>query len=432
MQFRKDLSAPGLYVSSKRYFSSLNKKYPCKGTIKSSDVLMSGLAMFSLKFPSLLQFDSSRNERQAAHNLKHLYLVEHHPSDTYMRTRLDEISPADVRGVFRQIFTKAQRGKALERFKYLDDHYLLSIDGTGYFSSSKVHCDNCCQKNHRDGSVTYYHQMLGAAIVHPDEKIVLPLAPEAIMRGDGSKKNDCERNAAKRLLADVRRDHPHLKLIVIEDGLASNGPHIDELKRHDMRFILGAKPGDHEWLFDWVNNSDEVETYSYKGCKKQITLRWLNNVPLSDSRSDLLVNFLECVEVSPGGKTTRFSWITDLELTKKTIKPITKGGRARWKIENETFNTLKNQGYNFEHNFGHGNKNLSTVLAHLMLLAFLIDQIQQLSCKVFNAALDRAKSKTRLWHKMWAVFEHFFIDSWDIFYRMIFEPPHIRPCFDST
>jgi hypothetical protein len=62
-----------------------------------------------------------------------------------------------------------------------------------------------------------------------------------------------------------------------------------------MRFILSAKPGDHEWLFDWVNNSDEVETYSYKGGKKQITLRWLNNVPLSDSRSDLLVNFLECV-----------------------------------------------------------------------------------------------------------------------------------------
>ena len=104
-------------------------------------------------------------------------------------------------------------------------------DGTGYFSSSRVHCKNCCEKHHKDGRVTYYHQMLGAVVVHPEQREVFPLAPEPIVKGDGATKNDCERNAAKRLLGDVRREHPHLKLIVVEDGLASNGPHIQLLKQ---------------------------------------------------------------------------------------------------------------------------------------------------------------------------------------------------------
>jgi len=120
---------------------------------------------------------------------------------------------------------QAQRGKVVERFSYYDGHYLLSIDGTGYFSSHEIHCKHCCEKHHRNGDITYYHQMLGAALVHPEHSHVLPLAPEPIIKQDGVKKNDCERNAGKRL----RQTHPHLKFIVIEDGLASNGPHIKKL-----------------------------------------------------------------------------------------------------------------------------------------------------------------------------------------------------------
>ncbi len=119
-----------------------------------------------------------------------------------------------------------QRGKGLEGFAYLDGHYLLSLDGTGYFSSSTIHCPQCGEKHHRNGTITYYHQMLGAVLVHPDRSEVFPLAPEPILKRDGARKNDCERDAAKRLLTDLRREHPHLKLIVIEDGLASNAPHI--------------------------------------------------------------------------------------------------------------------------------------------------------------------------------------------------------------
>ena len=86
--------------------------------------------------------------------------------------------------------------------------------------------------------------------------------------------------------------------------------------------------------------------------------------------------------------------------------------RARWKIENETFNTLKNQGYHFEHNYGHGEQNLSVVLALLMLLAFLVDQTQQLCCPLFQAAWRKAGTKRHLWEEVRALFHSFRFDSW--------------------
>ena len=220
-----------------------------------ADCLMSGLALFSLKYPSLLKFDNDRADDIIQHNLRSLYGIRNVPCDTYLRERLDEVSPNLLRKTFSTLFAQVQRGNELTPFQFMDDHYLLSVDGTGYFSSHQVHCEHCCVKNHRDGSKTYYHQLLGAALVHPNHSHVLPFAPEPILKQDGNKKNDCEREASKRLLTDLRREHPHLKLIVIEDGLASNGPHIQLLTSLDMRFILGAKPKDHTFLFDWVENS---------------------------------------------------------------------------------------------------------------------------------------------------------------------------------
>ncbi|MDQ6963280.1 MAG: transposase, partial [Mariprofundaceae bacterium] len=209
--------------------------------------------------------------------------------------------------------------------------------------------------------------MLGAVLVHPDSRCVLPFAPEAILKQDGIKKNDCERNASRRLLHDLRREHPHMKLTIIEDGLASNAPHIKTLKELNMNFILGAKKGDHAYLFNQVDQSHVTwyETTDKKG--KHYRFRFINQVSLNASNPDCKVNFLECWETSLKGKVQHFSWVTNFSLSSTNVYQIMRGGRARWKIENETFNTLKNQGYHFEHNFGHGKKHLATVMAHIML-----------------------------------------------------------------
>ena len=264
-------------------------------------------------------------------------------------------------------------------FVYLDGYYLVSLDGTTYFSSAKIHCPSCLVKHHRGGGVTYSHQLLGATLVHPDLKEVIPLAPEPIIQQDGQTKNDCERNATRRWLKQFRHEHPHLPVIVVEDALSANAPHLQDLREARAHFIIGVKPGDHAFLFEHL----QARTRPARCRSSPSSIRRrasciifvLQCVPLNESHADELVNVLEYWEIHPDGTVQHFSWITDFLLTPENVWDIMRGGRARWKIENETFNTLKNQGYHLEHNYGHGEQNLSVVLALLMMLAFLVDQV---------------------------------------------------------
>ena len=201
---RKHLSADALFRLVHTGFDHIPDYRPADVDIALSDVLMSAFAMFSLKAPSLLAFDKERAEG----NLHTIYGIQRVPCDTYMREILDPVSPKWLRPVFTSVFRQLQRGKALEPMTFLDGHYLLALDGTEYFSSKTIHCASCLHRVHRNGSITYAHQMLGAAIIHPDQRAVIPLMPEPIMNRDGTDKNDCERNAAKRFVAKLRQDHP--------------------------------------------------------------------------------------------------------------------------------------------------------------------------------------------------------------------------------
>lgn len=406
---------PGMQAMMRNVFNKIPDKV--NGAISLVDCLSSGLAIFNLKYPSLLKYDDDR--QGYATNLKNLFHIEKAPSDTYLRERLDEVDPSDLRRCFTKLFSCVQRSHYLENYVYHQGTYLVSVDATGYFSSKKVHCDNCCIKNHKDNTKTYYHQILGAVLVHPDCKQVIPLMPEPISKHDGSKKNDCEINAAKRLLSDLRREHPHLAITIVEDSLYSKAPHIKLLKTLNMHYIIGAKAGDHAWLYDYVKNTPvELQTYTDdKGCRHDFS--YVNDVPLNASNKDVRVNFLSYTETSPKGKVQRFTWVTDFKLTEKTVYSIMRGGRARWKIENETFNTLKNQGDNFEHNFGHGKKHLSHVFATLMLMAFLMDQIQAMACPLFQAALKKEKRISYLWHRISGIFELICVESWEAMYQYI-------------
>lgn len=415
---RKSLCAGALVASVYSQFKKIPdpRNLPNTAPISFTDVLMSALAVFGLKFPSLLNYDQRR--KTLDQNLRTLYHINRPPSDTYLRERLDELNPSFIRPAFKKIFAELQRGKCLEEFEFLGDYYLLSLDGTGEFSSSKVCCEQCCKKEYKDGSSTYYHQMLGACIVHPEKSNVIPLCPEAIQNRDGLEKNDCERNAAKRFIENFKREHPHLKVIIIADGIASNAPYIRLLEENQMKYILGAKPGDHKFLFDLAEASEEAIDYEIldeKGFLHQF--RYLNDVPLNKSNPDVRVNFLEYMQTDPKGKETLFSWVTNIRINQDNVFALMRGGRARWKIENETFNTLKNLGYNFEHNYGHGKKYLSTILCLLMLLAFLIDQVQGIACSLFKAVKKQAGSYRGLWEDMRALFRFAPIPSWEWAYQ---------------
>jgi hypothetical protein len=401
---RKHLSADALLRLVHTGFDHIPDDRAADADMSLTDALMSAFALFSLKSPSLLAFDKERTES----NLHTIYGIQRVPCDTHMREILDPVSPESLRPVFKSVLTQLQRGKALEPMVFLDDRYLLALDGTGYFSSNTIHCASCLHQVHRNGTITYAHQMLGAAIIHPDQRAVIPLMPEPIVQQDGTDKNDCERNATKRFMAKLRKDHPHLKFIVTEDSLSSNAPHIETLHAHGLRYILGVKDGDHAFLFEQVQAADHAGRVTFyerhdRAAGVVHRFRFVNDMPLNASHPDVRINFIEYWEIG-ATKVQHFSWVTDLRVSKRNVYHLMRGGRARWKIENETFNTLKNQGYHFEHNYGHGTQNLSVVFAMVMLLAFLVDQTQQLCCALFQAVWAKLGSKRLLWERMRALF----------------------------
>lgn len=426
IKVRKHLNADALLLTMRSGFEKVKDNRPGKVEHTLADTLMAGFAMFSLKDPSLLAFDERRFTEP--HNLKTIHGMSTIPCDTSMREILDLVEPDTLRPLFKDAFRPLQRGKVLEQMVFMEDAYLLNLDGTGYFSSNKLYSDACLEKKSRSGETTYHLQAVGAAVVHPGFKEVVPLCPEIIRKQDGITKNDCERNAIKRMLGKLREDHPHMKFIVNEDSLASNAPHIKDLKEHDLRYILGAKKGDHKFLFEFVDQAVETDKAielvildeKHEGVSH--CFRIVYNAPLNKSNQDLEVTFVEYWEDNPKKKRVlRFSWITDLNITKDNVYQFMRGARARWKIENETFNTLKNQGYQFGHNFGLGKKHLSEVFVLLMMLAFLIDQIQQLCCPLFNAAWKRWKTKRSFWEKVRFQFHGFLIETMEDLYRSILD-----------
>lgn len=347
-------------------------------------------------------------------------MVKKPTSDTYLRERLDEVSPEILRPAFKKLFALVQRGRGLEEFEYLDGYFLASGDGTGQFSSSKVSCPYCCKKEHSNGSTTYYHQMFAVCIVHPEQRNVIPLCPEPILNGDGHVKNDCERNACKRFLENFRREHPHLKIILVEDGLSSTAPNIRMIEEYGLKYILVAKPGDHKFLFDQLEASEEAQYYTEKtsdGYYHQF--RFLNGVSLNKSNQDVKVNVIEYRQTDPKGKETNFSWVTNIYVSVINVMKIMRGGRARWKIENETFNTLKDLGYNFERNYGHGKQYLATNFCMLMMLAFLIDQIQEICCSLYRKCRSALHTYRGLWEEMRVLFRRVNLLNWENFYAIL-------------
>jgi len=368
-----------------------------------SKLLRTGFAIYSLKNPSLVQFE--KRSRSESENLKSIYGIEAFCSANCLGQGLDEVSPDELQRGFVRLMRELEEKKVLKHYLFRGKHYLISIDGVEFFCSKKVHCPNCLVRVLSNGEVEYYHQMLVAVLIHPDQREVYPVGCEPIIQQDGQKKNDCERNAAKRLLARLDRSYPDWKMAVLEDGLYSNGPHLRQLATYDdMPYIIGVKPGDHVTLFRQFEArvaAQKHKHYQVQDDQEVIhDFRWANNLPLNSSNADIRVNLLSYTETKPNGKKRHFSWIVHWKITKANVFEAMRGGRARWKIENETFNTLKNQGYFFEHNFGHGTRHLATVLPILMLLAFSIDQIQQHACGTFKLIWQGLKTKKKMWEAL--------------------------------
>lgn len=406
-KFKKATSFDGLFKKLSDQLEKIPDHRAPNVSYELGDVLRSGFAMFSLKCPSLLSFE--KRSREEDKNLLNIYRIEQVPSDSQMRKILDAVDPSPLRRSFRSYFGLLRQAKVVKDYEYFPGMTLVSVDGVEHFSSTQVHCEQCIQKRHRNGDVWHHHAMLAAVMVHPERREVFPLDCEPIICQDGSTKNDCERNAAKRLVQTMSQSYADTSLVLVEDALYANAPHIRQITGHGWHYVLNVKPDSHKSLFAQVEGRRQRGQMLQHQVQDQDGTRhyfeYTNNVALNGRAADVRVNFLYYEERSPKGSLRRFTWITDFQLTSRNVMRIMRAGRCRWKIENETFNTLKNQGYNFEHNYGHGHRFLSTVLAMLMFLAFTVDQIQQHCCERFQKLWKALGTKAKLWECLRSFFK---------------------------
>lgn len=438
---RKNLSAPGLYSLIRKAFSLIpDHRVERNISYSLEETLSAGLAIFSFKCPSLLKFIERAKGEQYGHNVRSLFKISKIPSETQLRDIIDPVMPEEIRPAFDNVLGALQRGNDLQKFT-VQGLYVIALDGTGYFSSSKTSCPHCLTKTIKGKNADdriYHHQMLGASIVHPFFKQVIPLFPEPIMNEDGATKNDCERNASKRWITKFRKHHPKLPVLILEDSLASNVPHLKTLQEENCRYITGVKEADHKYLFEQFQINSKTSCthkhqevfYSGEKVKKTTTktYEFVSDLEINKVGREFKTNLIYFTEeistidkkgIEKNSKTT-FSWVTDLELNEKNISLIVATARRRWAIENETFQTLKKTtDYNLEHNYGHGKKYLAINFSLLCVLAFLIDQVQEFSCGIYKEILSKAGSKRGLWEDMRGAITWNFFKDWEHFLEIM-------------
>jgi hypothetical protein len=290
-----------------------------------ADVLKSAFAMFSLKSPSLLDFKKQTVAEES--NLHNIFRIEGAiPCDNQMRGILDPLDPSLLRPLFHAGFLRLRQAGIIREYQYWQQLVIVSVDGVEHFSSTKVHCPSCITRKHRNGEISYHHAGLAAVLVHPAQPEVFPLDFEPIVRQDGAQKNDCERNAAKRLGEELHERYQDLPILLVEDALYANAPHIEQITSYGWRYVLNVKPDSHQSLFQQfasrqargqvkeLRETDEQGTQHYYA--------WISDLWLNESAPEVKVNFLLYEQTTPDGEVKRWTWITNLTLQARTLERV--------------------------------------------------------------------------------------------------------------
>lgn len=422
LSFRQKRMVNKLIARVLERFSKIPDERSPNASTSLPNTLRLSFAMFHLKMPSLLHFRNHYSVR--AENLQRIYGVDELPGDVAIRGAIDKVDTAELKKGFSDQVEFLRTHKIWKKRRVLGGRFTaISSDGTQHYCSNNKGCPQCLVRNHRNGKTGYYHQMLGAVAVHPDSKVVLPVGCEAIINEDGGTKNDCELNALKRLIPQIRVTFGAKEPIVqLLDALYHNGPCIQLLEKHKMSYIIGAK-GDHYVGVQVASlmEKGEMQEHTWHEKNKRCTVKYAKGLILNGKHQEIQVNYFALTQTDKvtGEQLFYSDWITDIDLDSIDLMELTKVARSRWKIENETFNTLKNQGYHLEHNYGHGKKNLMTNFTVLMFLAFLVDQIAMITDELFKEAKKICSSYKFFWERIRQVFDMAPAMSMEAIYRFI-------------
>jgi hypothetical protein len=376
-----------------------------------------------MQSPSFLAHQRTLAENCGRSNAETLFGMTTMPCDNHIRQMLDGAATDHFDSVFANIVKDLDESGGLTRFRRLDGRILIALDGSEHFCSRKLNCPHCSTRKRSDGEIEYFHSFVSATLVAPGHTTVLPLPPEFVRPQDGAKKQDCETTAARRWLSRVGRAYAWLRPIYLGDDIYARQPMCADVLAEGASFIFTCKPSSHKTLSEYLEGvklDSFSETDGIGSARRIYRYRWMADVPLRDGKDALTVNWLEIEISKPSGKVTyRNSFVTDLAVSRKNVAAIAACGRARWKIENETFNVLKNNGYNLEHNFGHGKNTLSSLLVALNLLAFAMHNACDLTEERWQKAREKLGARNRLFIHIWSITAYHIFPSWGALMRTI-------------
>lgn len=401
-----------------------------------ADAGLGAFSVFYMQSPSFLAYQRDMQQRIGQNNAKSLFGLEAIPSDGQIRNLLDPVVPGYLGAPFWEIYERLQANGQLAAYRSVGGTLLCSFDGSQFFSSQKINCPNCTIRV-RNEEEYYSHMVLAAVLVAPGKEHVLALEPEFITPQDGHDKQDCEQQAIKRWMKRNAGRFEPWQVTVMTDDLHSHQPLCELLTENKMHFLMTCKEESHQALYQEVELLTRVEgavqtmtTSRWTGrYREQCTYRWVEQVPLKAGTQALHVNWCEItiVREDTGKQLYHNAWITSHSLTAQTVPEVVAAGRAHWKVENENFNVLKNQGYHFEHNYGHGKQHLATVLLTLLLLAFLVHTVLHLSCLVYQAIRQALGTRRTFFNDLRALTRYLYFPGWDellaFMYRQLELPP---------
>jgi hypothetical protein len=385
------------------------------------DAAMAAYSVFFMQSPSFLAHQEVMQETKGHSNAASLFGLERIPSDPQIRNLLDPVPPAALSAPFWDIFGLLEEAGELAAYRSFAGNWLVSLDGTQYFASTKIHCQRCTVTVHTD--TTYYaHTAITPVLVAPGEARVIALEPEFIQPQDGHEKQDCERAAGKRWLLRQAQHLAGKRVTLLGDDLYSNQPFCEGVLAQQLNFIFTCKPDSHVALYEEVGLLGRLGAVSqltqrhWTGQAHEVwTYRYINDVPLRAGPAALTVNWCELtiVQEDSGEQLYHNAFTTNHRLTDATVAPVVAAGRARWKIENENNNVLKNYGYHLEHNFGHGEQYLSMILVLLNLLAFLLHTVLDLCDQVYHRLRDALRVRKTFFNDLKALTRYMLFESWD-------------------
>jgi len=384
------------------------------------DIALSAFSVFFTQSPSFLSYQRFMQQHKGSNNGRSLFGIDKIPTDAQIRNLLDGISYRWLDAVFMGAMSLLQERKDLDSYRVLDTELLVCMDGTEFFTSNALSCPQCSSRTRSDGTVSHYHSALTPAIVQPGNSRVIPLPPELISPQDGHEKQDCENAAAKRWIERWGAMCKTLAVTILGDDLYSKLPLCRLMRNAELDFILVCKPSSHPWLADWIKNCDatkdlhEKRTVVWDGRRHHTHItRWINGVPLTSDADTLQLNWVELIILDEKGKQTYHnSWVTTHLISEANLEAIIRAGRCRWKIENENNNTLKTKGYHLEHNFGHGQKELSNFLLTLNLVAFLFHTVLDLYDARYQLVRRTLVRRDTFFNDIRALTRYICFDSW--------------------